>query len=368
MYISQNKYQNHNYFMKLALDQARKILGNTKNNPAVGCVIVKDNNVIAAGNTSVNGRPHAEQNAINFSKKNLKNSHLYVTLEPCTHYGKTSPCANKIIKKKVKKVFFSIRDPDLRTFNKSKKILRNKGISVNCGLLSKEVNFFYRSYLKNKKKNFPFVTCKLAISRDFYTINTRKKKWITNEFSRGRVHLMRSNHDCLMTSSNTIIKDNPRLTCRIEGLKNRSPSRIILDNKLKVPIDSNFIKEANIFNSIVFYNKTNKNKIKALKKLKVKIIKIPLDLVGGLDLKKCLIKSKQLGFTRIFLESGMKLTTNFLHQNLIDDFKLFISKKNLGIKGKANIKKNLKYFLKNKKKTIEKINLFGDKLISYKLK
>ena len=229
MFTNQNRYQNNIYFMGLALDQAKRTLGNTKKNPAVGCVIVKNHHVISAGYTSIYGSPHAEQNAINFSKINLKNSELYVTLEPCSHYGRTPPCVTSIIKSKIKKVIFSIKDPDPRSFNKCTKKLKNKGIIVINGVLKDKIKFFYRSYLKSRKNKFPFVTCKLAISKDFYTIN-KKNKWITNELSRGRVHLMRASHDCIMTSSRTIIKDNPRLTCRIDGFVNRSPARIIFDN------------------------------------------------------------------------------------------------------------------------------------------
>ena len=116
--------------MNLALEQAKKILGNTKKNPAVGCIIIKNHHVVSAGNTSMNGKPHAEQNAINFSKIALKNSELYVTLEPCSHYGKTPPCVNSIIKSKIKKVIFSINDPDSRSFNKCAKKLKSKGIIV----------------------------------------------------------------------------------------------------------------------------------------------------------------------------------------------------------------------------------------------
>ena len=206
----------------------------------------------------------------------------------------------------------------------------------------------------------------MAISKDFYTIN-KKRKWITNEFSRGRVHLMRSSHDCIMTSSKTIIKDNPRLTCTINGLENRSPSRIIFDNKLETQIKSKIIKESTNYRTIIFYNKINKNKIKLLSKLKIKLFKIPLDIDGNLDLKKSLIKAKELGFSRILIETGIKLTTNFLKKNLIDDFRLFISNENIGKNGSGNIKKYLKSLLKNKKGTIDKVNLFGEKLISYKL-
>ena len=353
--------------MRLALDQAKRVLGKTKDNPGVGCVITKDNNVISAGYTSINGRPHAEQNAINFSKINLKNSQLYVTLEPCSHYAKTPPCINAIMNKKIKKVFFSINDPDPRSFNKCSNKLRKSGIKVNNGISKNKINSFYRSYHKLKKKKLPFVTCKLAISKDYYTID-KNNKWITNKFSRGRVHLMRSYHDCIITSSKTIIHDNAKLTCRIDGLGDRSPSRIILDNKLKIPIKSTIIKEASNYPTIIFYNKNNKRKVKLLKKLKIKICKIPLDNKGEIDLIKSLIKAKELGFSRILLESGIKLVTNFLNKNLIDDFIIFMSNKNLTKNGDGNVKKYYRLFFNSKKKTKEKVNLFGDKLISYKLK
>ena len=133
MSTNQNKYQKDSYFMRLALQQASKALGNTKENPAVGCVIVKNNHLISVGHTSVNGRPHAEHNAIINAKNLIKNAIMFVTLEPCSHYGKTAPCVNKIIKKKIKKVFFSMRDPDKRSFNKSLNLFKKKSIKVDIG-------------------------------------------------------------------------------------------------------------------------------------------------------------------------------------------------------------------------------------------
>ena len=366
MFINQNNRINQNYFMQLALNQARKNLGNTKENPSVGCILVKNNNVISASCTSVNGRPHAEFNAINFANENVKNSDLYVTVEPCSHFGKTKPCVNIIVKNKIKKVFFSINDPDKRSFNKSKKILNNHGILVKSNINIYESNNFYRSYL-NFKKNLPFVTCKIAISKDFFKINKNNNKWITNNFSRGRVHLMRSMHDCLITSSKTIINDNPRLTCRINGLTKRSPSRIILDRKLEIPINSKVLKDAYKYKTLVFFNLHNKKKIALLKKFKVKTFKIPTDKSGNLDLTIVLNKALSLGFSRIFLESGLTLMKSFLEKNLIDDLELFISNKNLGNKGKNSIKNNINS-LNNKNKYIKKVNLLGDKLITYKLK
>ena len=353
--------------MELALKQAEKVIGNTKDNPAVGCVITKNNQMISAGHTSINGRPQAETNAINFSTNDIKNATLYVTLEPCSHHGKTPPCVNLIIKKKIKKVFFSVFDPDTRSFNKSLNKFKKSQITTNRGLFKKEIKNFYRSYIKYKNDGLPFVTCKLAVTKDFYTINKRHKN-ITNKYSRGRVQLMRSYHDCIVTSSQTVLKDNPKLTCRIDGLKYRSPVRIILDSKLKIKMNTHIIKEGKKHFTIIFYNKINKMKLNLLKKLKIKVIKISLDEFGNLDLKEVLINLKKLGFSRVFLESGIKLTSSFFKNNLVDDFKLFISDNNIGKLGMGNIKNFLNLHLKNIKKETEKVNLLGDNLISYKLK
>ena len=367
MFTNQNKLTSNSYFMKLALLQAKQNLGNTHENPSVGCVIVKNNNVISVGKTSLGGRPHAEYNAIKNSKKNLKNSNIYITLEPCSHYGKTPPCTDLIINKKIKKVFISINDTDLRSKGKSSLFLKKKGLKLKNGIFSKKINSFYRSYIKSKTSLLPFVTCKLAVTRDFFTTN-KKNKWITNKYSRGRVHLMRQDHDCVLTSSSTILKDNSKLTCRINGLYKKSPARIILDRNLKISLKSNIILEGKRHTTIIFYNKLNSKKINKLKKLRIKLFKISIDLNGDLNLHDVLIKAKELGFNRIFLEAGIKLSNSFFHNNLIDDLNLFISNKKIGTNGSNNIKKQLNFFLKNKKSIVEKVNLLGDKLIKYKIK
>ena len=353
--------------MKLALMQAQRNLGNTKENPSVGCIIVKNGCVISAACTGMNGKPHAEQNAINCSKSNIKNSDLYVTLEPCSHYGNTPPCVNTIIRNKIKRVFFSLKDPDPRSYNKSTKQFKKSKIRVKNGILNSDVGSFYKSYFKYKKNIMPFVTAKMAVSKDFYTKN-KKKRWITNKFSRGRVHLMRSNHDCIITSVNTIIADNPKFTCRIHGLEDRSPSRIILDKMLRIPIRSNIVKTGSKHHTYIFFCKGNPKKIKALKSLKIRLIRTPLYNDGNFDLKNILTKVKLLGFSRIFLESGLNLTTNFLNENLVDNFQLFISDKKLRTDGNKSFRKNMKTFLENKKFNNEEVNLLGDRLISYSIK
>tara|TARA_Y100000590_G_scaffold308594_1_gene348397 strand:- start:1024 stop:2127 length:1104 start_codon:yes stop_codon:yes gene_type:complete len=367
MSTRKNKSNIHSYYMKLALSQANIILGNTGKNPAVGCVITKNNHLLSAAHTSFNGRPHAEANAIKLSKNDISNSNIYVTLEPCSHYGKTPPCVNFIIKKKIKNVFFSIKDPDLRSFNKAIKILKKKRIKVQYGICSKKINNFYNSYIKSKKNTFPFVTCKLAASKDLFTINN-KKKWITNKYSRSRVHLMRSYHDCILTSSETVIRDNPTLTCRIDGLEKFSPVRIVLDKKLRIPINSEILKNSLKYKTIIFYNYLKNQKIQKLKKLKIKLYRLPVNKNGDIDLKILLYKIKKLGFSRIFVESGLKLASSFFKNDLVDDFKLFLSNTHLKKNGKGSLNEILNSFLKNKKKAYEKVNLFGDKLISYKIK
>ena len=223
--------KNHKNYLDLAFQLAEKSLGQTKLNPSVGTVIVKNGTVISSGVTSSQGRPHSEFNAL----KNLKNcsgASLYTTLEPCTHYGKTPPCTKIIIKKKIKNVYYAFEDPDIRTFKKAKKILTKKGIRTKLIRSQNYINF-YKSYFINKKLSIPFITAKIAISKDYLTIN-RKNKWITNEVSRNKVHLLRSKHDCVLSTSKSINQDDSLLNCRINGLNNNKPDLFIIDLKLKL--------------------------------------------------------------------------------------------------------------------------------------
>ena len=164
---------NHNHYLDLAFQLAEKNLGQTGLNPSVGCVVVKNNTVISSGVTSKNGRPHSEFNALN-NLKNCSGSSLYTTLEPCSHHGKTPPCVNIIIKKKIKNVLYAFEDPDERTYQKAKKILKIKGINSKL-IKSKNYNNFYKSYFYNKKQNLPFIAAKIAMSKDNFTINKKKK-------------------------------------------------------------------------------------------------------------------------------------------------------------------------------------------------
>ena len=222
---------NHKFFLNLAFQIAEKNLGQTGQNPSVGSIVVKNNTVISSGVTSMNGRPHAEYNALK-KVKNIRGSSLYTSLEPCIHQGKTPPCTDIIIKKKIKNVIFGLEDPDLRTFKKAKKILNTKGIKTKF-IKSKKYNHFYRSYLINKKFEIPFISAKIAMSKDYFTIN-KKEKWITNIFSRKITHLIRSKHDGIISTSNSINLDNALLNCRIKGFNEYKPDLFIIDLNLKL--------------------------------------------------------------------------------------------------------------------------------------
>ena len=355
MSINQNNNLRENFYMNLALEQANHNLGQTRTNPSVGCVIVNDDTVISAGCTQRNGRPHAEFEAINKIKGKSKNLHLYVTLEPCSHYGITPPCTNLIYKKKIKKVFFSINDPDKRSYKKSVTFFKKRKIKVKTGILSSKVNDFYRSYINFKTNNLPYVSAKIAVSDDYYTVNN-KNKWITNKYSRGRVHLLRSKHDCILTSGRTIKIDNPNLNCRINGLEKNSPTRVIINKNLDISIKSKIVQTSNLYTTIIFFNKRNKKKIRQLKKLKIKLIHQSLNKNGDFDLIKILKTLKFFGYSRIFVESGQNLITKFLSKKLVNILYVFKSQFKLGRNGRNNFKKSINLYIK-KKSHVKKVNL-----------
>ena len=352
-----------NYFMSIAMNLAKERIGLTGLNPSVGCVIVKNNKILSFGQTGFNGRPHAESVAINKCKKNeLIEASMYITMEPCTHYGKTPPCTNQIIKSKIKKVIYSSNDIDKRTFNKAYSILRSKKINVKKGLLKSESKKVYTNYFNQKKNNRPFVAAKIACSNDYYTKS--KKKFITNEYSRNISHHLRYKFDSILISYKTANADNPKLSCRINGLENRSPKRLIIDKNLKINKKCNVINDNNKNNSIIFHSSKDKKKIRYFKSRGIKLSYTDLDIDNNVDLKKVFSKVYSFGIGSIIIEGGKSLTKSILKYKLINEFYLFKSKKNLGKLGKNNVS-DLKIinFFKNK----EYIETFldGDKIIRY---
>jgi diaminohydroxyphosphoribosylaminopyrimidine deaminase/5-amino-6-(5-phosphoribosylamino)uracil reductase len=361
--VKNKKINKHSFFIRLAFQKAEINLGSTGTNPSVGCVVEKDGSVISTGMTSINGRPHAEFNSLN-KKINFKGSNLYVTLEPCTHKGLSNPCTDVIIKKKIKNVFFPIFDIDKRTAKKSVKILNKNKIKVEKGILKNSAIKFYKSYFDYKKKLLPLIDAKIAISKDFFT-KDKKNKWITNIHSRKRVHLLRSKYNCIISTSKSINEDNSLLNCRIEGMEHKSPDLIIIDRYLILR------KDLNIFNNIkkrkifIFTKIDNKKRLIFFKKKGIKII-IFKDMNIKKDYTRIFSYIHNLGYSRIFIESGLTFLSYLLDNKFINNLYTFKSRNILGKNGFNHTSSgNLKKMNLGSKVDV---NLFEDLLYQVKIK
>ena len=351
---------NHKYFLDLAFKIAEKNLGKTKLNPSVGAVIVKNDTVISTGITSLNGRPHAEYNALKKIKK-CEGASLYTTLEPCTHYGLTPPCVNIIIKKKIKNVYYGFNDPDPRTFKKAKIILKKNKIKTKL-IKSKNFNRFYDSYYLNKKFKLPLITAKISISNDYYSINKRSK-WITNKNTQKITHLLRSKNDCIFSTSATINKDNALLNCRIDGLNNLKPDLFIIDLHLKLKKNLSIINVSRKRNFFLITTVKNKKKINFFKKKGFKIILVN-SFSSKDDFKKMFQYVYKLGYCRAFFETGLTFLNALLKYKLLNI--LYVFQSNIMLKKNGLNNSTTHYLKKIKLNKKIKINLINDSLYKKK--
>ena len=354
------------FYMEIALDLARSRHGLTGSNPSVGCVIVKNDKIISIGQTSFNGRPHAETNAIKNSFEDLKGSKMYVTLEPCCHHGLTPPCTDTIIKSKISEVIYSVTDIDKRVRNKSFQILNSKKIIVKKGLLKNKIENFYYPYFFNRKKKLPYVTGKIAISKNNIIYSKYQKK-ITNIYSDQFTHLLRYQNDGLIITYKTLNKDNPKLNCRLKSMKNFSPKRIILDNNLNSKTNSYVIKTSKNGNTLIFYNKADKSKISKFKRKGVILVKSKIDRNNRFDMREILKKLYNFGCRNLLIEGGNELTNSLLKNKIFNKFYLFKSPKNLSkrseyLKFSGLNTLNQKY----QKKTNLNLNLRKDRITLYR--
>ena len=329
MSTKKNKFSKEDReYMSLALSLASARHGLTGINPSVGCVIVKNDEIISIGQTSYEGRPHAEFNAIKNSNEILAGSTMYVTLEPCNHYGQTPPCTKEIIKNKISKIIYAVEDVDKKVKGKSFKILKSKNILVKKNLLSEEINNFYKPYFFNRKNKMPYVTGKIAISKNnlIYSKGTIK---ITDIHSDKLTHFLRYKNDSLMVSYKTVNIDDPKLSCRLEGLGKFSPKRIILDNNLATNIGSYIFRTSNKKNTIIFYNKANKKKVLSFKKKGIQLIKTNLLKNKNFDIESIFRKIYILGCRNLLVEGGNDLSKSIIKKKLFNQFYLFKSPKSL---------------------------------------
>ena len=315
-------------YMDLALELAEKGRGYVNPNPMVGAVVVKDGEIVGKGWHKFYGGPHAEVYALEEAGAKAEGATIYVTLEPCSHFGKTPPCAEKIKKMKIKKCVIACLDPNPIVAGRGKKILEEAGIEVVVGVREKEAKELNKVFMKYITEKNPYLFLKCAITLDGkIATNERDSKWITNEKAREKVQFLRHEYMSIMVGINTLINDNPRLTARIENGIN--PFRIVVDPHLCTPLESNFVNMADDNKSIIITSKENEknDKIKELENKNVKII-----YMEGFDFSvdKILKKIGELKIDSVLLEGGSYLISKAFKENRIDGGEIFIAPKILG--------------------------------------
>ena len=316
-------------YMRLAMQLAGNAIGRTSPNPLVGAVIVKDNRVVGCGWHRKAGTPHAEVHALNQAGELAQGADVYVTLEPCAHYGKTPPCAKALVEAKVKNVYGGLLDVNPKVAGKGFKILEDAGIHVEYGFLQDELrkqNEVFFKWIEHKK---PFVVLKAAMTLDGKIATaTGQSKWITNETSRAYGYKLRDIYDGIMVGINTVIEDNPMLTARVDGGKN--PIRIVVDSSLKIDINANVVQDKSAKTIIATTDKADKDKILKLQAQDVDVIVVDKDKNDKVDIEKLLDILGQQNICSILVEGGATLSGSFVAKKLVDKVDFFIAPKIVG--------------------------------------
>ena len=318
---------NDEIFMREALRIAKNAEGRTSPNPLVGAVIVREGKIIAEGWHRKAGTPHAEVHALNMAGELAKNSTLYVTLEPCSHFGRTPPCANKIVEAGIRKVVVAMKDPNPKVAGRGIEILKSAGIEVEVGILEEEAAKLNEVFLKWITKKLPFVTLKFACSLDGKIATaTGKSQWISCESSRKFTHHLRDINDAIMVGSRTVLADNPTLTTRL--VEGKNPVRVIVDSLAKTPLDFNVVTDKKAKTIFAVTENAPQEKISALKNSGVEII-----FAGSgdkVDLKILLEELAEREIASILVEGGGTLHFSLLEKNLADKIFAFIAPKIIG--------------------------------------
>ncbi|MFA5362229.1 MAG: bifunctional diaminohydroxyphosphoribosylaminopyrimidine deaminase/5-amino-6-(5-phosphoribosylamino)uracil reductase RibD [Candidatus Omnitrophota bacterium] len=324
----QSMDKTHTYYMNLAMKLAQKARGKTSPNPLVGAVVVKNGRVVGSGFHEKAGNPHAEIIALNQAGEESKGAVLYVTLEPCTHFGKTPPCVDKIIQSGVKEVIVGMIDPNPLNNGKGIAILKRCGIKVKAGFLEEELAGLNKYFIKYITTKMPFVTVKIAQSLDG-KIATKNgdSQWITSEKSRGYSHRIRRYYDAVMVGVNTILRDNPRLDA---WFSKTQPVKIVVDSQLSTPEEAHIF--ANNGKVVIVTLPTGPGQETENRNILAGRAKI-LEVKGKsrqVDLKDMLRKLAQMGIINIFVEGGGTLIGSLFDEGLVDRVLFFISPKIIG--------------------------------------
>lgn len=312
-------------FMAAALRLSRRNLGLTATNPSVACLIVNDGVVLGSAVTAPGGRPHAETQALAEAGEAARGATAYVTLEPCSHHGKTPPCADALIASGVARVVVSVTDPDERVAGRGLSMLRAGGIAVETGVLEPEGRAALVAYLNRQTRKRPYVTLKLAVSSDgmLGRLGTGQVA-ITGPVSRGQVHVLRAETDAILIGIGTALADDPELTCRLPGLESRSPVRIVLDPRLELPATSKLAQTARDVPVILVAATDDRDdaafaaRQDALEALGVEVLVCDARKLGAL-----LTALATRGISSLLVEGGARTAQSFLDAGLVDRILLF---------------------------------------------
>lgn len=326
-------------FMQLALALGKRGQGRTWPNPAVGAVVVKDGVIVGRGWTAPGGRPHAEVEALQRAGEAARGATLYVTLEPCSHHGKSPPCADAIIAAGISRVVSAIEDPNPEVAGQGYARLRAAGITVDVGLCAQEAAHDHAGHFLRMREKRPFVILKLAVSvDDKIAAAGHRTVAITGEGARSRVHLLRAQSDAVLVGIGTVLADDPLLTCRLPGMEARSPVRVVLDRALRLPGASRLIHSARAHPLWVMTSDISE--AAAAMKLGgagAHIMHVPVTSAPppGLDLVAVLHTLSERGITRLLVEGGARVASSFLSAGLVDEIWLLRGPDEIGAGGIA---------------------------------
>jgi diaminohydroxyphosphoribosylaminopyrimidine deaminase/5-amino-6-(5-phosphoribosylamino)uracil reductase len=320
--------------MRAALALARRNLGQTWPNPSVGCVLVKDGRVIARGVTAPGGRPHAEVVALLAAGEGACGATAYVTLEPCSHHGRTPPCADALIAASVARVVIACNDPDPRVDGAGAVRLRQAGIAVTEGVCTDEAEDLQRGFFTRVRQGRPMVTLKLATTLDGrIATGSGESQWITGPEARRAAHAMRGSHDATLCGVGTVLADDPALTCRIEGLRRTPDLRIVLDSHLRTPLLSHLVATANQAPTWILHRPdADPARQQALASAGVTLLAVAGGSIG-LDPAAALHALGTAGLTRILVEGGAKVAASLLRAKLVDRLAWFHAPAIIGADG-----------------------------------
>jgi diaminohydroxyphosphoribosylaminopyrimidine deaminase/5-amino-6-(5-phosphoribosylamino)uracil reductase len=325
--------------MRAALALARRSLGRTRPNPAVGCVIVKDGRVIARGRTRDGGRPHAEADALAQAGEAARGATVYVTLEPCAHYGKSPPCADALIEAGVARVVSAIEDPNPQVNGKGHARLRAAGIAVDVGEGAEEAAEINAGFLLRVREGRPLFHLKLATSLDG-RIGTAsgESRWITGQAARTDGQRLRATHDAILVGIGTALLDDPELTCRLPGLAAYSPVRVVLDSKARLATTSKLAATARVTPVwLICTSAAPKAAREPLLGQGVEIIEVGAGPDGRVDVAAAALELGRRGLTRVLVEGGGGVAAAFLRVNLVDRLNLYRGGLVLGDDGRSAV-------------------------------